>query len=172
MNLIKTPQHWFPRAVDILLTLCAWLGFAYLLINGIAQLSTATSWHHDTSFSSLFLGSLDSLLLYLLLSLAIGSILLVWAKYRQVQVAHYQRRKGVPNITREDLAKSFRIRPQVLELLHQRQILILHNDEHGDLTEVEVPTDGLRLAAQEPLLRSGEGLSQPSGKDEPKIGLG
>lgn len=32
--LIRTQQHWLPRSIDALLTLVAWLGLGYLVVQG------------------------------------------------------------------------------------------------------------------------------------------
>lgn len=166
MNLIRTPQHWFPHALDTLLTLAAWLGFGYLLVSGIAQLLANAPGHWEPKPWTQLLETLGSLLLYLLLSLAIGCALLIWAKYHQIQVRRYERRKGVPNIDHEHLSRSFRIHSGLLEFLHQHQILTVHNDQHGDLREVEHPANGLLLAAREPFLRVIEGGRLPLGDVE------
>lgn len=166
MNLIRPPQHWFPHALDTLLTLAAWLGFGYLLVSGIAQLLADASGHWEPKPWTQLLETLGSLLLYLLLSLAIGCALLIWAKCHQIQVRRYERRKGVPNIDHEHLSRSFRIHSGLLEFLHQHQILTVHNDQHGDLREVEHPANGLLLAAREPFLRVIEGGRLPLGDAE------
>lgn len=79
--LIRTQQKWLPRSIDALLTLAAWVGFGYLLVQGVAAVIANDQQGPRLSLGTEFLLTLDTLLIYLLVALLIGTVLLVWAKY-------------------------------------------------------------------------------------------
>lgn len=141
MTLIKTPQHWFPRLVDILLTLAAWAGFIYLMVEGVAAL-LVTGWQGPRlDWGNQLLRTLDTLFIYVVCSVLIAVSLLGWAKYNQVRAARYERRLRMPDLSRRDLSRSFNVSVETLSRLHSAQVVTLHNDEFGSLVWVELPAE-------------------------------
>lgn len=141
MTLIKTPQHWLPRLVDTLLTLVAWAGFIYLVVEGVVML-LASGWHGPRlEWGSQLLRTMDTLLIYIVCSLLIGVVLLGWAKYNQVRAARYERRLRMPDLSRQALSCSFNVSVETLSRLHSSQVVTLHNDELGSLVWVELPAE-------------------------------
>lgn len=138
MNLIYTPRHWLPRLVDIILTLIAWVVFIWLLYNGILDVMADQRQGPRIEMGTQLLSGLDSLLLYLVLSLLVACILSIWAVYRKRQAAGFERRKRVPDMSDETLSDSFGIDHRLLSLLQGQQVLTVHNDEHGGLLSVEM----------------------------------
>ncbi|KES25537.1 MULTISPECIES: poly-beta-1,6-N-acetyl-D-glucosamine biosynthesis protein PgaD [unclassified Pseudomonas] len=141
MNLIKTPQHWLPRSLDVLLTLCAWAIFVWLMERGIASL-LASGWRGPRlDWSGQFLQTLDTLMVYVLCSALIAALLVSWARYNQIRAARYERRSRMPDLSRQALSRSFNISGDTLARLHGAQVVTLHNDEHGNLVWVENPAE-------------------------------
>lgn len=139
MNLIHTPRHWLPRLVDIVLTVIAWLVFIWLMYNGIIDLIDDQKQGPRIEMGTQLLSGLDSLLLYLVLSLLVACILSVWAAYRKRQAAGFERRKRVPIMSDTTLSGSFGVDPRLMKLLQEQQVLTVHNDDDGHLLSVEMP---------------------------------
>ncbi|WP_022961635.1 poly-beta-1,6-N-acetyl-D-glucosamine biosynthesis protein PgaD [Halopseudomonas pelagia] len=153
MNLIYTPRHWLPRLIDIILTLIAWVVFVWLLYNGITDLIADQRQGPRIEMGTQLLSGLDSLLLYLVLSLLVACILSIWAAYRKKQAAGFERRKRVPIMSDETLSTSFGVDHRLLKLLQEQQVLTVHNDEHGQLLSVEMRDLNKHYAARKPLVK-------------------
>lgn len=145
--LIRTQQRWLPRAIDTLLTLLAWCGMTYLLVQGVAAVIANGQQGPRPSLGIEFLLTLDTLLIYLLVSLGVATVLLAWAKYHEYRAEWRQRRVRVPNVCERGLSESFQVSLAILDCLRHRQVLILHNNEQGALAAVALPDTALRLPA-------------------------
>lgn len=155
MNLIHTPRHWLPRLVDIVLTVIAWVVFIWLMYNGIIDLIDDQKQGPRIEMGTQLLSGLDSLLLYLVLSLLVACILSIWATYRKRQAAGFERRKRVPIMSDTTLSGSFGVDPRLMKLLQEQQVLTVHNDDDGHLLSVEMPELKKHYAArkqQKPVL--------------------
>lgn len=148
MNLIRTPRHWLPRLVDIILTVIAWVVFIWLMYNGIIDLIDDQKQGPRIEMGTQLLSGLDSLLLYLVLSLLVACILSIWATYRRKQAAGFERRKRVPIMSDATLSSSFGVDPRLTKLLQEQQVLTVHNDEDGHLLSVEMPDLNKHYAAR------------------------
>lgn len=144
--LIRTQQHWLPRAVDSLLTLLAWVGLTYLVVMGVLGM-LASNPVTRPSLDSKFLLTLDTLLVYLLVALSITATLLIWAKYSQHRAQWYPRRVRMSDVGELGLAESFQVSLPILDCLQKQQVLILHNHAHGALAAIEFPGIAVRLPA-------------------------
>lgn len=159
--LIRTQQRLLPRIIDTLLTLLAWGGMAYLLVQGVAAVIANGQQGPRPSLGMEFLLTLDTLLIYLLVALGISLALLVWAKYNEHQAAWRQRRVRVPDICERNLSESFQVSLAILDCLRNQQVLILHNNEHGALASVVFPDTALRLPIPA-VVFPGTALRQPA----------
>ncbi|MVW73731.1 poly-beta-1,6-N-acetyl-D-glucosamine biosynthesis protein PgaD [Pseudomonas xionganensis] len=146
--LIRTQQRLLPRVIDIALTLAAWAGMAYLVMQGVKGLLQGEQNSPRLWFGIEFLQTLDTLLVYLLVGLAIGALLLAWAKYNERRAEWYERRERMPDICERGLSANFQVSLPILDCLQNQQVLILHNHAHGALAAIEFPGTGLRLPAQ------------------------
>lgn len=129
--IIRTQQTRLGRLVDILATLFAWVLFIWLVIHGINK--TRLAERSSVEIGNQLFATINSLLLYTLFAALITLILLGWAKYNQVRAARYQRRQRIPDIDDSKLCQSFHVEPSVLPLLQQEQVLVLFNDDHGNI---------------------------------------
>lgn len=151
MNLISTPRHWLPQLVDIMLTLIAWIVFVWLMVNGVTDLLADQEQGPRIDMGTELLSGLDSLLLYLVLSLLVAGVLIFWATYQKRQAAGFERRQRVPIISDETLSTSFRIDPRLLKLLQGQQVMTVHNDGDGRVLSVEMPDLQKHYAARKQL---------------------
>ncbi|MFI8609650.1 poly-beta-1,6-N-acetyl-D-glucosamine biosynthesis protein PgaD [Pseudomonas sp. AOB-7] len=145
--LIRSQQSRLGRAVDVLLTLSAWAAMAYLLVQGVASLLASGRHGPRPALVAEIMPTLDTLLIYLLVALGLGTILLAWAKYNERRAGWYQRRSRMPDIAEETLAANFQVSLAILDCLQRQQVLILHNGEDGALAAIEFPGTALRLPA-------------------------
>lgn len=107
--LIHSQQSRLGRAVDLLLTLSAWVAMAYLLVQGVASLLASGRHGSRPALVAGIMPTLDTLLIYLLVALGLGAILLAWAKYNERRAGWYQRRSRMPDIAEETLAANFQV---------------------------------------------------------------
>lgn len=140
--LIKTRQHWLPRILNIGFTILAWGAFAYLMVDGVGILFYGEPRPKEFALPWEFFDTLHSLLWYLLMACVLSATLLIWAKYNQHRASRYSRRQRIPDITEQQLANSFGVSAQVLEMIHLEQILVLHNDAKGNPSEVSFVGQG------------------------------
>ena len=148
-HIVRTTQHWLPKAIDTGLTLTAWIGFLYLLTTGFLSLMQAGMYNQRSG--NPLLETLSSMAFYLVLAGVMISGFLAWAKYSQLRVQRFDRRKRVPEIARQKLAQSFRVHPGVLSFLQHQQRLVVHSDEQGHVQAFEFLTLGRLHAANEPI---------------------
>lgn len=139
MSLIYTPRHWLSQLVDIMLTVIAWIVFVWLVYGGILDLMTDQGQGPRIEMDTPLLSGLDSLLLYLMLSILVACILIFWATYRKKQAAGFERRKRVPIMSDETLSNSFGVDLSLLKILQQQQVMTVHNGEDGGFLSVEMP---------------------------------
>lgn len=139
MNLIRTPRHWFPQLVDIVFTLIAWLVFIWLLLGNIRGIMIDERQGPRMQLGVNTLSGVDSLVLYLILSLLVAATIIIWAGYRRRQAAGYERRARVPNLSEETLSRNFGVDATLMRELQNRQLMTLHNDREGNLQSAELP---------------------------------
>lgn len=147
--LVRTTQHWMPRAIDAGLTVVAWIGFLYLLATGVGSLmQTGTATQPS---ESLIFETLGSIGVYLLLATAMATGLLIWAKYNQLRIQRSERRLRATPVSAEKLAQSFRVHPGVLAFLQRQQRLVVHSDDQGHVQAFEFLTTEKLHSANEPI---------------------
>ena len=97
--LIFTEQRLFPRALDLLLTIIAWLGFCWLIYSGLIN-----AIEHDPFMGTRpFYTTLSTLSIYLLVACLIDMALIGWAKYNQLRF-RIERRKRRPELEHHEVA--------------------------------------------------------------------
>ncbi len=148
-SIVRTTQHWLPKVIDTGLTLMAWIGFLYLLATGFLSLVQENVYNQQSG--KLLLETVNSMTFYLILAGVMVSGFLAWAKYSQLRVQRFDRRKRVPEITEQKLAQSFRLHQGVLSFLQRQQRLVVHSDEQGHVQAFEFLTLGKLHAANEPI---------------------
>lgn len=139
MTLIKTSQHWLHRMIDLVLTLAAWAAFTFLLVRGLKAMAEASRSGAQQDLTEQMVHTFGTLMVYTLCAVLIGLALFAWAKYNEIRARHFDRRTRVSNVGERTLMKSFRVTSETYQRLRTQQVVILHNDEIGDLIWVEGP---------------------------------
>lgn len=129
--LIFTEQRLFPRALDSLLTIVAWLGFSWLIYRGLIN-----AIEHDPFIGTRpFYTTLSTLRIYLLVACLISLTLISWAKYNQLRF-RIERRKRRPGLERHEVAASFNITPELALMMNQAQVFTLAHYDTGAIDRV------------------------------------
>ncbi|WP_248797924.1 poly-beta-1,6-N-acetyl-D-glucosamine biosynthesis protein PgaD [Pseudomonas sp. MWU13-2105] len=137
MKIIRTRQRPFMLVVDVALTVLAWVGLLYLLIQGLLPLLDGQAGPRiDISFFE----ALNTLQVYLWVGLFNALVLISWARYQQRKNRSYaQRRLPAPVVGDEGLSRSFKLSEDNFARMRQSATMIVHNDEEGGVLEVLSP---------------------------------
>lgn len=130
--LIITERGWLPRLFDIVLTLIGWCGFVWLFCTGLLAMLKNTPWLGPRPLVS----ELNTVTLYAAIAVFNALVLIGWAKYNQLRF-RVERRSRRPGLRPQEVAQSFAITPSEVALLSRHDLLRVHHDEHGHITEVE-----------------------------------
>ena len=131
--LIFTERRLLPRLLDIFLTLIAWAGFGWLIYVGMVKVIIS---HPDMGPRPVH-STFSTLGLYLVIAVAYGTVLILWAKYNQYRF-RTERRSRKPGLEDHAVAESFQISPAVVSELNQARVSVVHHDEQGVITAVDV----------------------------------
>ncbi len=134
MNIIRTPQRLLILVIDVGLTVLAWIGLLYLLIEGLWPLFNG---HAGTRIDISFFEALNTLHMYLWVCVLNATVLIAWARYQQRKSLGYsQRRLPAPVVDDEGLSRSFKLNEVNFARMRQSARMVVHNDEHGEVLEV------------------------------------
>ncbi|WP_435930281.1 poly-beta-1,6-N-acetyl-D-glucosamine biosynthesis protein PgaD [Dryocola sp. BD613] len=131
--LIFTELRLFPRLIDMFLTLVAWVGFSYLIYNGLI---TALA-HSPFMGLRPFLTTLNTVTFYMLIALVNGLLLIGWAKYNQHRF-RVERRNRRPGLQKTELATSLHLTEQAAYGLNHGRVLTVFHNENGEIDHVDV----------------------------------
>lgn len=136
MKIIRTRQRPFLVIVDIFFTVLAWIGLLYLMIRGLWPLVMTHG--GPRLVDSSFLDALGTLQIYLWVALFNAALLISWARAQKRKSKSFaQRRASVPVAGDEELSKSFKLTGDRLERMRQLGTMVIHNDEAGDVSDVD-----------------------------------
>lgn len=134
MNLIRTRQRPVMLAIDILLTLMAWIGLVVLLVRGLLPMLET---HGGPRIDAPIFAALGTLQIYLWIALVNAAILIGWARYQQRRGKYFaQRRIQAQALSDDGLSESFSLGAGDLAQLRQPGVLVIHNDHEGGVSEV------------------------------------
>ncbi|CDL80403.1 poly-beta-1,6-N-acetyl-D-glucosamine biosynthesis protein PgaD [Xenorhabdus cabanillasii] len=126
--LIFTEQRLLPRLIDIILTMIAWAGFAYLFIVGLFN-----SPHHGPKpVTSVFTSEVSSIVFYIIIAIFNSLLLIGWARYNQIRF-RIERRRHRPALNNEEVAKSFSLEKKLINRLNQGKISSITYNNHGHI---------------------------------------
>lgn len=131
--LIFTELRLIPRVVDAILTLTAWIGFSYLIYNGLI---TALA-HSPFIGIRPFFTTLNTVTFYALVALVNGLLLIGWAKYNQHRF-RVERRSRRPGLEKKELATSLHLTEQAAYGLNHGRVLTVFHNENGEIGHVEI----------------------------------
>lgn len=131
--LIFTELRFFPRLMDMILTLVAWIGFSYLIYHGLIVALA----HSPFMGLRPFFTTLNTVTIYLLIALINTVLLIGWAKYNQHRF-RVERRKRRPELEKNELAASLHITEQLAYELNQARVLTVFHYEDGEIDRIAV----------------------------------
>lgn len=129
--LICTERRILPRLLDTLFTLIAWVGFGWLVCQGLINVLQAQP-EAGTRPLALNIGTIS---MYLLIALVNAMLLVLWARYnqRRFAVERRQRRDGLPD---ETLARLSGLPAERLQQMQLTRSMVVSHDADGSITEV------------------------------------
>lgn len=134
MKIIRTRQRPFLRLVDTLLTVLAWGGLMFLLVQGLVPMLET---HGGPRLDAPIFAALNTLQIYLYVGLFNAGLLILWARYQQRRGLHFARRRvWSPVLSDDGLSESFNLTEDRLQRLRLPGVLVIHNDQEGGLSEV------------------------------------
>lgn len=134
MNIIRTRQRPFLVVIDAIFTVLAWVGLLYLLMCGLWPLLDP---QEGQRVESSMLDALGTLQIYLWVALLNAVLLIGWARYQQRKSKSFaQRRLPAPVVDDNGLKQSFKLTGERLVQLRHPGIMVIHNDEAGDVSHV------------------------------------
>ncbi|MEJ6656051.1 MAG: poly-beta-1,6-N-acetyl-D-glucosamine biosynthesis protein PgaD [Pseudomonas sp.] len=129
--LIYTERRLLPKLVDTLLTLLIWIGFSWMIYQGLISVLQAQP---DAGPRPLDL-SVDTITMYVLIALINSLLLILWAQYNQYRFA-VERRTRRNELSDEELADCFGIASDTLLQMKNNQVIVVSHDRDGTLTGV------------------------------------
>ncbi|MFJ1299189.1 poly-beta-1,6-N-acetyl-D-glucosamine biosynthesis protein PgaD [Pseudomonadota bacterium AL_CKDN230030165-1A_HGKHYDSX7] len=143
--ILRTRRTPLGQSIDVLLTALAWAGFFYLIGAGVVAVLQTRSL--GVSPLLRLLPSLDTLLVYLAVSMLMASILVCWARYNRAKYGGLERRRhrGAHSDLRH--VRSFCDEPARLVRLQDARSATVHFDGQGRIVAVEHPVPRLTVVA-------------------------
>ena len=132
-RLIFTERRLIPRLIDGTLTLIAWLGFIWLIYQGMVLAIIDKPQTGPRPFNT----TLASLQLYLLIAVFYGGALILWARYNQYRFRK-ERRQRRPGLDDNEVARSFHISAELIRQLKKARVFTLHHNDNGLICDVEI----------------------------------
>ncbi|MFT0140419.1 poly-beta-1,6-N-acetyl-D-glucosamine biosynthesis protein PgaD [Alcanivoracaceae bacterium MT1] len=132
--LIFTERRLLPRLIDVVLTLIAWVGFGYLIYQGVV---TALTENPNIGPRPIF-STLNTVSLYLVIALVNACLLIIWAKYNQFRFSGEERRSRAQDLTLEDLAENFQLSSELAQELASGCWMRIHHDDHGTIVALDI----------------------------------
>ena len=142
---IRTQRSALRKAIDWILTICAWVLFVYLFANGIWAVGTNRMEGLDMPFLSRALPSIDTLGIYGLAMLLQAAILLIWALYNWSRFHGKTRRTQAAALPDEKLKRSYGIDQSTLDTLRLSNISVIHHEPEGNISAITHPTGSDKL---------------------------
>ncbi|MFE8118196.1 poly-beta-1,6-N-acetyl-D-glucosamine biosynthesis protein PgaD [Brenneria goodwinii] len=130
--LIFTEPRPAARLLDVLMTLCGWCGFSWLMIVGLLETLQHSPWAGPRPVTS----ELNTVSLYLAIGIFNALLLIGWAKYNQFRF-RIERRKRSGDLNSEEVAQSFSIQKNQIDTLNHNRVQHVWHDENGRVVRIE-----------------------------------
>ncbi len=137
--IVRSPRSRLGWVIDALLTAVAWIGFGWLCVTGIQAILEASSAGPGVPAWSALLPTMSTLTLYVVVGVFNGVVLLTWAIYNQYRFSGLDRRKAIPALRDEELARSFALSMPRLAALQQAKIAVVDHEADGTIAAVRLP---------------------------------
>ena len=136
--IIRTPRSRLGWLLDALLTAIAWIGFGYLCITGVNAVLEHANAGPEVPFWSALLPTMGTLSIYVVVGLINGIVLLSWALYNQLRFRGLDRRKAIPALRSDELARSFGVSGQRLAELQKAKIAVVDHEADGAIADLRL----------------------------------
>ncbi|PMY65904.1 MULTISPECIES: poly-beta-1,6-N-acetyl-D-glucosamine biosynthesis protein PgaD [Pseudomonas] len=144
MKIIRTRQRPFLMAVDVFLTVLAWISLLYLLVRGLIPLLDS---HAGPRINVNLFDALTTLQFYAWVAVINAVLLISWARYRQRRHKKYPPRLPAPVVDSQRLSERFKLSDETFAQIRRPGTMIVHNDEEGGISHVT--TKFFRIDPQE-----------------------
>ncbi|MDK3024233.1 poly-beta-1,6-N-acetyl-D-glucosamine biosynthesis protein PgaD [Cupriavidus taiwanensis] len=148
--IIRTRGSRLRWLLDALLTALAWAGFFYLGASGIRAILHEASAGPGVPFWAALLPTMGTLTVYVLVGLFNGIVLLSWALYNQYRFAGLDRRKPLPALRIDELARSFGLPGQRVRALQLAKVAVVEHTQEGEVAEVRAVGSGTPITPDAP----------------------
>lgn len=137
---IRSRRTWWRIALDVLLTVLAWLGFVLLWSRGLRNLLD----HKDIDGLELpivqqLLPTVHDLSIYVLAILLQGLLLLGWARYNFWRFHGKQRRGPIPALSDSRLMADYDLDAESLQRLRSQAVSVVEHAFDGSIVQVRAP---------------------------------
>ena len=131
------------RLRDIILTILMWLMYIYFMADFFFFMEDLFSWAWNgfgdiTPYEGL--NMVGTLFDYFKVILGMGLLFIGWAVYNKLRFGKKTRRKQPQHVEQAQLASSYGLKPEELALWQDARSLVMHHDDSGRLSKVEVLT--------------------------------
>lgn len=137
--IVRTKRTRLGWLIDALLTALAWIGFGYLCVTGLQAVLRHANAGPDVPFWSALLPTAGTLSIYVVVGLFNGVVLLTWALYNQYRFSGLDRRKPIPALRDDELARSFNVSGQQLSALQRAKVAVVDHEGDGTIADVHLP---------------------------------
>jgi len=134
-------QSWQQRFMSRTLTLVFWGVWFYLwlpVLTLVGWLAGIERFHFHMIELEGYKGFLELVEVYLVIIALMSAALIGWAKYNHIRFRGVERRRERPAVSVESIAKHAGSMPCAVEQWRLARIAVVHHDEHGGITSVEV----------------------------------
>ncbi|MBF6615878.1 poly-beta-1,6-N-acetyl-D-glucosamine biosynthesis protein PgaD [Pollutimonas thiosulfatoxidans] len=131
-------------ALDVVLTAFGWAGFFYLFTRGVLSLLHTLPFRPQVPLLEVFLPTLSTLALYLLVAAFNALLVVLWARYNRI-ASTSDRAQALPHTEADDdvLAAHFHVSCNQLHEIQDSRVTVIYHSEDGDIAHLE--TDQLRM---------------------------
>ncbi|HEY3985505.1 poly-beta-1,6-N-acetyl-D-glucosamine biosynthesis protein PgaD [Cedecea sp.] len=130
--LILTERRVGPRIFDGLLTCVAWAGFIFFAYKNLLLQLVA----FPDQRGEVITGSLNTVLIYLLMAAINGWLLILWYQYSlRRHSARYHSSQAPLHVN--ELAQSFNVPPQLISEMSQHNLLTVYHDQIGQIVDLK-----------------------------------
>lgn len=129
------------RVRDIILSILLWAMYLYFMSDFFLLMSDVFAWifhgFSDTASYARF-AIFSTVALYVLIIFISAATFMSWAIYNLLRFRRKTRRKKPPDVTAENLATFYKLKPEQVKKWQNSKILVMHHDKKGYLTDVVV----------------------------------
>jgi biofilm PGA synthesis protein PgaD len=136
--IINTRCSRLAMIIDALMTAIGWVGFYYLLSQGLPILGARPLDVAQTSLPTQWLPTLLTLSIYLAVAAFNALLLMLWVRYHKLFFIKLRRNAVLSNLNDNLVASSFKLSCNLLHKLQDSRISVIHHNAHGDIARLEL----------------------------------